>query len=419
MKEKIAIIGGGIAGLTAAYLLSKKYDITLFEKENRIGGTAYTYRTSTGEVIDIVSVNFVTPSAANFLKLCDELNVKMIRKPELNGASFHDLDANFDIYLTSKALYAKKSDLIKSLVPLVKLMWIMRKAEKMMDHGKLNGLTYKEAFKGLPELTGIADTLKSAIFWGLTGMSYDDILNGPAELFFNIFKARGRFNPVVGMFRNYYPKQFTQSYVDALAAPYRSKIFLNSKIKSVARDNGKVTLKMEDGKEVIFDKIVFACFADQALNLLEKPTDDEKRLLGTWRYVDISTVVHRDNSSFPDKKLCGLWVLTQTTRNGKPCCSASNCTWMSPAASREGKYIATCNPNFPIKEDLIEFKADFRMPFYNFDSYATLGKLPSLNWKMNSYYCGGYFGILSSHGSAVNSAIEVAKHLGIDCDRFK
>ncbi len=175
---------------------------------------------------------------------------------------------------------------------------------------------------------------------------------------------------------------------------------------------------MEGGSESIFNKIVFSCYADQALSLLEKPTDDEKRLLGAWKYSDISTVVHRDKSSLPRKELCQQWTLTQTTRNGKPCYSGSNCSWMAPAVSKEGEYLSTFNPNFHIKENLIDFQTNFRLPFYDFKSFSTIKELPSLNGKMNSYYCGGYFGDTATHGPTVNSAIEVAKHLGIDCDNF-
>ncbi len=416
MKKTVAIVGGGIGGLTTAYLLNEKYDVTLFEKENRLGGCAYTYRTRTGDLIDIGVADFINPPAKNFLRLCDELNVKMVREPAATGISLHNLETKDGLYYTPslKGLFAQRFALFRSPVSMSKLMWVLRKAEKLMDQGKLNGLSFEEAFKRLPGLTGMAPSLPIIILYGLTGMAYEDILKSPAELFFNIYKAYGRFNPALGMYRTYFPKGLTRSYVEALAFPYRDKVVLNSKIRSVARNNGKVTLKMEDGKETVFDKIVFACYADQALALLEKPTGDEKRLLGAWKYMDISTVVHRDKSILPRRELCQQWTLTQTTRNGNPFYSASNCSWMSPAVSKESEYISTFNPNFHIKGDLFDFQTSFRLPFYDFISFSTIKELPSLNGKMNSFYCGGYFGQTSTHGPTVNSAIEVAKHLGID-----
>ncbi len=420
MEKKIAVVGGGIGGLTAAYLLSNKYDVTLFEKDNRLGGCAYTHQTSTGELIDIGVADFVNPPARSFLRLCDELRVKMVRQPTATGISIHDLETNDGLYFTPgmKGLFAQRFALFRSPVSLSKLMWVLRKGEKLMDEGELNGLSYEEAFRRLPVLTGMAHSLPMLILHSLTGMDYEEILKAPAELFFDIFKAYGRFDPVLGMFRTYFPENLTRSYVEALASPYRDKVFLNSKIRSVARNNGTVTLKMEDGTETVFDKIVFACYADQALALLEKPTGDEKRLLGAWKYLDISTVVHRDKSILPRRELCQQWVFTKTIRNGNPYYSGSNCSWMAPAVSKEGEYISTFNPNFRIKENLIDFQTYFRLPSYDFNSFSTIRELPSLNGKMNSYYCGGYFGHASTHGPTVDSAIGVAKHLGIEKAAF-
>ncbi len=76
MKEKIAIIGGGVAGLTAAYLLDRKYDIVLFEKENRLGGNAYTYTTDDGKTVDIAVAAFGKAGYKNFFKLISKLKLK-------------------------------------------------------------------------------------------------------------------------------------------------------------------------------------------------------------------------------------------------------------------------------------------------------------------------------------------------------
>ncbi len=231
MKKRIAIVGGGIGGLTAAYLLNKKYDVTLFEKENRLGGCAYTYQTSTGELIDIGCADFINPPAKNFIRLCDELNVKMVRKPSATGISMHNLETNDGIYATPlslKGLLAQRFALYRSPMSMYKLMWVLRKGEKLMDEGKLNGISFKEAFKSLPVVTEMAQSLPAIILYAVTGMDYEDLLKTPAELFFNIFKSYERFNPVLEMFKTYFPKNLTRSYVDALASPYRDRVFLNS-----------------------------------------------------------------------------------------------------------------------------------------------------------------------------------------------
>jgi len=414
MKKKIAVIGGGISGLAAAYLLNKKYEISLFEKNDRLGGNAYTYQTSTGETIDIGVGDVVTPHSRNFIKICDELNVELVRQPASSFISFHNLETNNGLYVTPlslKGLLAQKFSLYFSLMPLAKATGILGKAEKLMDEGKLKGLSFEEALKLLPELSGIGHFFIMGTFFLFTGMSYEDMLNVPVEFFIDAYKAHARFNPLE--MTTYFSKYHTKSYVEALSSSYRDRVYLNSNIQTILRDNGCVKIRLQNGEEQIFDKVVFACNADQALALLESPTKNEKKLLGPWKHNEIPMIVHRDHSSLPKRELCQPWTIIQAEKNGKPDYSISLCSWMHPAVSNNGDYLATSLPNFPIQKDLIELKTSFRMPHHSFESYATIEELPSLNGTLNAYYCGAYFGY-GLHGDAVNSAITVAKELGID-----
>lgn len=86
--------------------------------------------------------------------------------------------------------------------------------------------------------------------------------------------------PIYQLAGLHFPRNFTSSYVEAISSDFKDKIKLNLKIKSIARNSGQVTVKMEDGQKHVFDNVVFACNADQALALLEKPTAKEKKLLG-------------------------------------------------------------------------------------------------------------------------------------------
>ncbi|MBU0994355.1 MAG: FAD-dependent oxidoreductase [Proteobacteria bacterium] len=420
MNKKIAIVGGGIGGLTAAYLLNQKYDITLFEKESRIGGNAYTHKTQSGDLLDIAVGGYSRFVSQNFLKLCKHLNVKMVRQPAKSLLSIHNLETRDGIYLTPlnlKGLIAQKFALYRSSArdySISKTVFAMKKLVNLFEEGKLKDLSMLEAFKLMPELNKMGQIFFMAPLCLLSSMYYEEILDGPAEFFIGKIKKMRQFEPLPQMIGLYFPKNFTKSYVDALAASYQNKISFNSKIKSIARNNGNVRLKMKDGKESTFDFIVFACNADQALSLLENPTHDEKRLLGKWKYKEGLMVVHKDKSNFPPRELCQSWTCLQSTRNGHPHFSISLCSWMfSPAVSNKSEYFGTQHPNFPIKKELIDFEKYFRTPIYDFDSFKTIKELPSLNGTMNSYYCGSYFG-LGLHDDAVTSAINIAKDFGIN-----
>jgi len=415
MKKNIAVVGGGIAGLTAGYLLSDKYKITMFEKQGRIGGNAYTHVTRTGVSIDMAVASFV--QAPNLLKLLNKIKVKVIRRPGAALLSVHDLETLRGFYLTPYSLTGLKSQnfaLFRRAVlfTLGNTILMMRLLTYRLDRGQLEGLTMEEVFNQYPKLDPDVITLIMAPLCLLSSMYYDEVMKGPAEYFVGKLKEFKRFEPLHQMFGLRFPANFTRSYVQALAAPYRIRIMLNARIRSIARLKDKVIIRMEDGTTRACEKIIFACNADQALALLEAPTDQEKKLLGAWKYKEGLMVVHKDHTYFPKRELCQSWTCLQSHKSGTPHFSISICGWLlCPGLHPDSEYYATQHPNFPIEEELLDFQKYFRTPIYDFESFKTIKELPSLNGKMNTYYCGSHFGF-GLHNDAVTSAFNVAQALG-------
>ncbi len=420
MSMRIAIVGGGIAGLTAAYLLNEKHDITLFEATHRLGGNAYTHDTRDGEAIDIAVASYSKRVSTEFLKLLSRLKVPAVRRPANAFLSILDMDTEEALYMTPLSLRGLIAQRFAFFSPetrrhLLHVLLGMNQAMALLDEGKLAGLSVEDTIKMLPtKVEGFAAIIMLAPLCLLSSMYYEEVMKGPAEFFIKKLKVFGGFSPTNQTLGLHFPKELTRSYVEALASHYRDKVVLNSRIAYVSRNEDKVILKMEDGQEAIFDKVVFACNADQALELLEKPTDEEARILGPWKYKEGLMVVHKDPSSFPRRELCQSWTCLVSRTEDIPHMSISCCCWrLSPAVSRKSEYLSTQHLNFPVREDLLDFQKIFRTPIFDFDSFPTIEDLPSLNGKMNSYYCGSHFG-LGLHNDAVRSAIEVAKHLGAE-----
>lgn len=419
--QKIAIIGGGIAGLTAAYLLNKQYHITLFEKENRLGGNAYTHRTGDGMTLDIAVGSVLNRVADNFLLLCRQLNVPMILQPRSSLISIHDLESNKGIYLTflsPKGLMAQRFRLFFQMPLFLRIMYANYRAVRQLKKGELKNLSVGAAYD-LQKFAPMERYMLVAPLCLLSSMRYRDVVNGPAEYFFAKMQAHGQFNPLLTMLGNCFPKHFTQSYIDALANTFPDKIQLNAAIKTISRTSDDVKLVMNDGHAQRFDKVVFACNADQALALLERPAPGEERLLGAWSYQDVAMVVHRDHSCLPPRARCQPWNCIQSPLNGNPHFSISYASWLlCPAVPAQSDYVSTQHAGFTIQTDRIDCKKHFRVPFYDFASFNTIADLPSLNGRQHTFYCGSHFGY-GLHGDAVNSAIDVARQLGADCSAFR
>ncbi|MCP4753505.1 MAG: FAD-dependent oxidoreductase [Proteobacteria bacterium] len=405
MKEKIAIIGGGIAGLMAAYLLDRKHDITLFEKDSRLGGNAYTLNTRDNHTFDISVFAFSKSSYTNFFKLLSELNVEDTSFAVRGlGTCYRNLDTKETNVFSPLMLNPRWA------IPSIRAGFKLRKAiiegVRLLDEGKMDGLTTAEGLKLIANLEEKTYFRMVCIICLAASMYFDEVLKSPAAFYFGKLKkffTNANFRLV---------KNKTKTYVDAMVDAIGGNIVLNSTVKSVARSENEVTIKTEDGQSQKFDKIVFACNADQVLDMVENPTDEEKRLLGIWNYKDGLVVVHQDYSSFPRRSLHRMYDYLYTHRDGKYHTSINASYWYQKGVSKKCRHLGSQHPNFPIDEKLVEFKKVFRTPIFETESFAMVDELPSLNGKMNSYFCGSHFGF-GLHEDAVKSAVEVAEQLGV------
>jgi predicted NAD/FAD-binding protein len=202
----------------------------------------------------------------------------------------------------------------------------------------------------------------------------------------------------------------TQGYVNALASRFRKQIVLGSNIQKVRRLGNQVLLLQEGVEPMVFDKVVFACPAPVALAMLEAPTEQEKKLLGAWRYKPGRVVVHRDHSAFPERSLMQAYTFLHTTKDGVLETSVNGALWHLPYVRKSCDYISSQHPNFLIRDELIEFDTVLHTPIFDFKSIATIPLLPSLNGVKNSFFCGSHFGF-GLHEDAVTSALSVGAAL--------
>lgn len=414
MPDKIAIIGGGVAGLTAGYLLNDRHDVTLFEKDNRLGGNVHTLDTKTGEEIDI-SVFFWSPKLyPNFAKLLTRLGIDPYATKPMEGLSqsFRNMDTHRDYFLSTDLLQPRRTFSMKnfrSAMYQMVVLWNYMKIVKMYNMGQLDGLSLRQAIKFCPTLKG--DLLKIAIFpvCIMTSMLWDELMDAPAG--FAIAKIKKQMGtPLKFASWRLYPCK-TRVYVDRLAEPFKEMIQLNANIKSVIRNGSSVVLKMADDREQTFDKVIFACPADTALGLLSEPSEDEVRLLSPWRYHDGLVIVHTDKSNYPAEDLWGMYSYLYTDNNGIINTSINAHYRFQNGVPDDSDYMGCQHPNIEIDKNKIEFQRVFRTPIYDNKSSATIKELPSLNGQQNTYYCGSHCGY-GLHEDAVTSAVNVSKMLG-------
>lgn len=411
MKREIAIIGGGVAGLTAGYALTERgHAVTLFERSARIGGNAYCHRTPNGEYVDIAVAAFGKAGYRRFYELLDKLGVETALCAN-SYMSFHDLDTREGLYITGtlKGLWAQKLDwkTLRKMASFVKVYTGINKALAAHDRGETEGKTFGEVLGAIPDLAGDTRAYLLCILCLLSSMDSTQILESPASFFIRKLKVHNDVISPKAIYSVRCVKEGTRAYVNALAAPFRDRLALGARVRAVERSGAGVTLRMEDGSARAFDAVVFACHADEALRLLAAPTALERELLAPWRYKDGRVVLHQDLSAFPPRDLMQAYTFLYRTRGDALETSVNGALWYEPQAPQDSSYVSSQHPNFPINPARVELDTRLRTPIFDFASCATIPRLPSLNGGQRSTFCGSHFGF-GLHEDAVSSALDAA-----------
>ncbi len=416
-RDRVAIVGGGIGGLCSAYFLRNDFDVTLFEQQSRVGGNAHHLRTSDGFDVDIAVAAFGRAGYPNFFRLLDHLGIKS-RAVGAAFAAIEDLDTGEGVYISPSfaGLRAQRFALLRPrrLWNLLQLWRGVRKGYKIQARGGFAGMTVREALETIPQIRGEGEIFLLCALCLLSSMSGEQVLDAPADFFFEKLAIHNDVISSKSIRSIRTIEGGTRAYVEALACALEGRIELDSRIRTIHRDTDGVTLEFEDGTRRSFEKLVLACNADQALALLAEPTDLERELLSPWRYMEGPLVVHRDHTYFPPPALRqGYTFLYRRSADGSLETSVNGMMRFLAGLPKNYDLIGSQHPNFPIDSELVEFETVFRTPIFDFESCATVKRLPELNGTLGTYYCGSHFGH-GLHEDGVTSAIGVAEAMAVD-----
>jgi len=417
-KETVAVIGGGVAGIVASYLLQRKYDVTLYEKNDYPGGHTNTIVIDTGpDAGTPVDTGFIVlndrtyPLFNTFLK---ELQVP-IDKTDMSF-SFTDRESGF-YYGSSNvnALFADRRNLLRGSFwrLLVAIVRFNRLTARRLEAGSLSVCSLGEYLISEGFDKGLIDNYlipMSAAIWSTPDAKMMDF---PAESFARFLSNHGLLT-VAGHPQWYVVRGGSHSYVKAWRDTFRGTVLLNEGVLQVRRKKSKVVLSLGDGREADYDYVVIAAHADEALAMLADPSADERRLLSPWHYAKNRTVLHRDTSFMPPgRRAWASWNYVRVGEAGTdaPVAVTYHMNRLQNLTT-DTQYLVTLNPVSPIQEKDIICEIIYDHPLFDFDALATQPDLQRLNGRRRTYFCGSYHGY-GFHEDAVRSAVQVAGKFGI------
>jgi len=410
---KIAIVGTGISGLTAAYLLNREHDIVVFEKNDYVGGHTHTHDVKTNESSLAVDSGFIVYNEVtypNFIKLLDQLGVQ--RQKTTMGFSVKSVKKNLEYAGNSlKTLFAQRLNYFRPS------FWIMLRdilrfnkkgkadlanlsAEiKLGDYLRQNN--YSRSF-----INHYIIPMGSAI-WSTKAKSMMDI---PALFFIRFFNNHGLMQ-VKNRSGWWVIKGGSREYVKKMIAKFDSKIRLNTAVESISRSENKIIIQVL-GKEEIFDAVVIATHSDQALQLLSDSTQQEIEVLSALPYQSNEALLHTDSSVLPKRKNAwASWNYNLDQEVDQPMAMTYNMNILQTLNTNE-TYCVTLNNNDLVDSNKILKTLYYEHPQFTPEGISAQKRKHEISGINNTYYCGAYWRN-GFHEDGVVSALEVCGHFGI------
>lgn len=420
-RRRTAVVGGGVAGLTAAYVLRRSHEVSLYEADDRLGGHAHTHdlASSDGRVHRVDS-GFIVHNERTYpllLRLFDELGVttqesEMSMSVRCDGCGLEYAGAR-----GLPGLFPRPGQILRGryLRMLTEVPAFHRRARRLLADESANGADETTTLARFVADGGFSPYFVSHFLTPLVSAVWScdagTALRYPARYLFRFLDHHGLLSvsgsplwrTVSGGSREYVERVAKQLDAVHTAAP----------VRSVRRGPRGAEITTADGSTRQYDSVVVAVHPDQALRLLADPTDDERRVLGAFRYSRNATLLHTDTSVLPrSHRARASWNLTM------PSCEAdAGRVRVSYDMNRLQRldapenFVVSLNGADRVEENRVLARMTYEHPVYTPESVAAQRRLPGLGGPVTAY-AGAYHG-WGFHEDGCRSGVEAAAALGV------
>ncbi|MDX6769249.1 MAG: FAD-dependent oxidoreductase [Elusimicrobiota bacterium] len=413
---RVAVIGSGVAGIVSAWELSKAgWEVALYEKERRLGGHTHTVVVEDGpDAGTPVDTGFIVcndRTYPGFHRFLAELGVGW-RWSDMSFG-YHDENSGLQYAGTGPSgLFAQRSNLLSPAYwrLLAGIVRFNAPALKDLERGAFSGLTLGEYLARRGFARAVVEHYVLPIGAAIWSTGLDGMRDFPAEAFVRFFKNHGllsltdrvRWQTVVGG---------SHAYLKAFRARFPGEVLSGAPVESLRRlAGGGVEVTARGSAPRVFDRAVVAAHADEALALLADPSPEERELLGAWSYSKNRVLLHTDASFLPaDPRARASWNYRRVAgEDGSGPASLTYDMNRLQGLKAAKTWLVTLNPRREPAPGALVRELAYAHPTYTFRSLRTQARLPSLNGRRSTWFCGSYFGS-GFHEDAVRSALAVAR----------
>jgi uncharacterized protein len=407
---KIAVIGSGISGLSAAYYLSKKFKVDLFEKEDHFGGHSYTYDIKDNQKtlpVDLGFIVFNELTYPNLINFFQELKVPYEKSNMSFAVSVKDSNVEYAGKNLSSIFSNKKNIFNIHFLKMIREIISFYKTAPQLLNNDIQNISLGDYL----DQSKISEYFKNyhiipmvAAIWSMPFSKAKDM---PLKLFLNFFINHGLFK------LKDRPQWFTvvgrsKSYVSKILPEISGEYYKNYKVKKITRSENNVRINIGANDDFVdYDGVVLACHANESLALLAEPSEQEKNILSEFQYVTNNAFLHTDEQLMPKNKLAwSSWNSISKQDLTNTCVTY----WLNllQNLNTDKNYFLTLNPIQSIEPEKVIKKVIFTHPYFNLKNTNLQKDLKLLQGKNRTWFCGSYFGY-GFHEDGLKSALEVVK----------
>ena len=409
---KIAVIGSGISGLSAAYYLSKSHKVDLFEKQDHFGGHAYTLEVDLQNKIIPVDIGFIVfnyKTYPNLISFFQENKIKIEKSDMSFSVSVKDTNIEY-CGRGINGIFSNRSNLFN--IKFIKMFF-----EIISFYKKSNTLNDVKLDLSLGEFLNQQRLSKYFVNYHLIpmvsaiwSMPPYEANQMPLSFFLKFFQNHGLFK-IKDRPQWYTVSNRSKTYVDKILKQISGEYFKNYKINRIKRYlNGAQVYYGNDNEFFSYDKVIIATHADEALKLIEKPTEEERTILSNFKYKENIAYIHFDENIMPKNKK--NWCSWNSSVDELNVNNNSVTYWLNLLQNlKEDKNIfLTLNPYQKINEEKIFKKVKFTHPYYDQNTLINQKNLSKIQNKESILFCGSYFGY-GFHEDGIKSSLNMLKYL--------
>jgi predicted NAD/FAD-binding protein len=419
---RVAVIGTGIAGNAAAWTLSRRYPVTVYERDPRPGGHSHTVTIDYRGSPIAVDIGFIVYNELNYpdlTALFKQLDVETVDScmsfaVSADGGRFEWRGGGANWRETAAGLFVQARNLLSP-----SYLWMLRdifkfNTQSVEDYaaGKLAGLTLGEYFrlrKFAPRLLTDYLAPMGAAIWSAPA---DKMLDFPAENFVAFFNNHRLLQYDRPVWRTV--KGGSRRYVEKMTAAFRDQIRLGCAVTSIERTPRGVVVNDAQGHGERYDDVVIATHSDQALAMLSDADNQERAILGAVAYATNTIYLHRDIRLMPKRRRAwAAWNFLRWQREGVGGNDVAVTYWMNPlqGIDEEKPLFVSLNPPFEPDPALTFGRYTADHPQYNAAAFAAQKRLGEIQGQRRTWFCGAWTGY-GFHEDGLRSGLDIAERLG-------